>query len=165
MAVNGKAKGNSFERMIANYLSEQFKDLLGKEKMFQRNSDSGSYFGGKNQNRIQTHAVEHQNFGDILTPDTFNYVVECKSYKEPMSLKMILTQSSKKLDEWISQVEQDAVNADKKPLLIVKYNNVPVFVMVKNDYLDILKFKYKNYNAYDMDEFFNSGDTLPFTFF
>ncbi len=47
MGVNGKQKGNGFERKIANILSERFKEHTGLEQAFRRNIDSGSFFGGK----------------------------------------------------------------------------------------------------------------------
>ena len=53
MAVNGKAKGNSYERKIANLLSARFKDYTGIDQSFRRNPDSGSYFGGQNQKELK----------------------------------------------------------------------------------------------------------------
>ena len=50
MAVNGKQKGNRFERDIANMFSERFATYTGIEKAFRRNPDSGSFFGGSNVN-------------------------------------------------------------------------------------------------------------------
>lgn len=154
MAVNSKSKGNTFERTIANYLSDRFKDYTGKEKSFIRNIDSGSYFGGSNQKRINTHTEELQKFGDVLTPDQFRWTIECKAYKTPPSLGSILKGEYKKFDEWLDQAAQDAVNSNKQPLLIVKFNNTETFVMVTDCLISIMKFKYKDYYAYKLDDFF-----------
>ena len=83
MAVNSKQKGNTFERKIANYLSERFQTYIGVEKAWKRNTDSGSFFGGKNQSRTEQYLTEHQQFGDIISPESFKYVIECKHYKTP----------------------------------------------------------------------------------
>jgi hypothetical protein len=152
--VNGKAKGNTFERKIANFLSERFKEHVGIEKPFSRNSNSGAYFGGKNQIRVAQFLEEHQNFGDIIAPDNFKYVVEAKSYKTPFSINAIITQKSKQLDVWIEQSEQDAENASRESLLVIKYNNTTPFVMIKEELFNAV-FVYKGYYAYEMELFFN----------
>lgn len=153
MGVNGKQKGNTFERTISNYLSDHFSDHLGIETGFRRNIDSGSFFGGKNQYRVQTHLEEHQSFGDILTPTNFKFEIECKAYKTPPALNSIVTGNYKKFDEWIAQAEQDAQNANKGTMLIIKFNNVKPVVLVK-EMFDECVYRYKEYYAYEMNEFF-----------
>lgn len=122
MAVNGKNKGNTFERTIANELSARFKEHLGIEKGFRRNPDSGSFFGGSNKARTETHDTEKATFGDIICPDTFRWCIECKNYKTPPSLNTIMLSDVKDWDKWLGQCRQDAANSDRKALLIVKYN-------------------------------------------
>lgn len=161
MSVNGKQKGNAFERKIANFLSERFQNYTGKEKSFMRNANSGAYFGGKNQIRTEQYSEELHNFGDILCPETFRFVIEAKSYKTPFSINAIIKQQCKQLDDWISQSEQDASNADKDSLLIIKYNNTTPFVLSKEDYgTDV--FRYNEYYAYEMEDFFSMDDGLFF---
>ena len=46
--VNGKNKGNTFERKIANELRNDLKDIWYFHKGFVENADSGSYFRGAN---------------------------------------------------------------------------------------------------------------------
>lgn len=151
MAVNGKQKGNAWERKVANLFSEKFAAFLNKDKAFIRNIDSGSYFGGKNQNRIKTHLEEHQSFGDILTPSNFRFEIECKAYKTAPSLDLILKGSIKLFDEWIEQSEQDAQNGNKEPMLVIKFNNTVPFVMVQCD-IDFIEstFQYRGYSAYPL---------------
>lgn len=160
MAVNGKQKGNAWERTVANFLSEKFADITGKEKSFIRNSDSGSYFGGKNQARTVTHADNLQKFGDIITPDNFRFTIEAKAYKDGFTLNSIMKQSNKQMDSWIAQAEQDADNSNKSPMLIVKFNGIPPFVMIRTILVDEFKghdlgrFQYKGYTAFEMNELF-----------
>lgn len=163
MAVNSKQKGNQWERDIANYLSKRFKDYLGVEQGFWRRSDSGSRFGGSNQHRKDTHLEEHQGYGDIVCPHDFRWTIEAKHYKEPLSLNAIIKQDSKQLDKWLEQAEQDAKNAGKEPMLIVKYNRCEPFVMVKeNDMMYAAGlFRYRHgycgndFWAKPLDDFFN----------
>jgi len=79
--VNGKQKGNSFERKIANLLSDRFKEHTGIESSFRRNPDSGSFFGGSNHSRTEKYDTEFAIFGDLICPKSFAYSVECKHYK------------------------------------------------------------------------------------
>jgi hypothetical protein len=127
--VNGKQKGNAFERVVSNKLSDRFKEKTGLDKSFRRSIDSGSFFGASNQKRMETHNLEKANFGDIICPSNFNYEVECKSYKTPPTWKAILEQDCKQLDDWIDQATQDSKNSGKKMMLIMKFNNVPEMVL------------------------------------
>lgn len=131
MAVNGKNKGNTFERKIANLLSDRFAEHTGLAKAFRRNADSGSFFGGSNSNRTQTHDTEKATFGDIITPATFRFSIECKHYKDPPSFSMMMKQDCKMLDGWIKQAEQDAESSEKEFLIIMKFNLVDEVAVVK----------------------------------
>jgi hypothetical protein len=148
MATNPKQKGNTFERTVANLLSESKKDFLGVEKGFRRNSDSGSFFGGKNIDRVDTHLADYQNFGDLLCPKNFRFSIECKHYKVAVTLNSIMIQNSKQLDNWIQQVEVDANNSKKLPMLIVKYDNVEPIMFSKECFGEYI-LKYKEYFGYN----------------
>lgn len=95
--VNGKNKGNTFERKVANLLSDRFQQHTGIEKSFRRNSDSGSFFGGGNKSRVAQYDLEHAAFGDLICPDTFLYSVECKHYKSAPSFQSIV---NKEVTQW-----------------------------------------------------------------
>lgn len=131
MAVNSKNKGNTFERKISNLLSARFADHLGLESGFRRNIDSGSFFGASNQKRIETHLTEGACFGDIMTPESFKFAIECKHYKTAPSYAAMVKGEYKQLDEWIGQARQDAENASKAMLVIMKFNNVPECAVVE----------------------------------
>ena len=157
--VNGKQKGNSFERKIANLLSDRFKNFTGIEQSFRRNPDSGSFFGGQNQSRTETYDTEYAIFGDLICPKNFNFSIECKNYKTPPSFGAIMKQDCKQLDAWIAQAEQDATNAKKIMALIVKYNNVQEFVVIKGLF-GALKpvVNYKEYQLVTLDDFLSQDD-------
>ena len=145
MAVNGKNKGNTFERKIANLLSQRFEAHTGIKQAFRRNSDSGSFFGGSNQKRIQTHNMENATLGDINCPKSFAYSIECKHYKKAPLFAHILTQNCREWDGWIQQAEQDSANTNKKLLIIIKYNNVEEFALVKEPVPGSAVIVYKDY--------------------
>ena len=150
--VNGKNKGSSFERKIANLLSDRFKDYLGIEKGFRRNADSGSFFGGTNMHRVDKYAMENASFGDLMCPNNFVFSIECKHYKSAPSFQSIINKEVPQWDKWLEQAEQDALNSKKQALLIIKYNSVPEFVLI-NTQLSIKKIiSYKNYYAYKLED-------------
>jgi len=174
MGVNGKQKGNSFERRIANVFSERFKEQTGLEQSFRRNIDSGSFFGGNNQSRTQTHDLSKASFGDIVTPPGFKFSLECKFYKTPPSFNSFLKQDIKQWDDWLTQAKQDSINSNQDMALIIKYNNVEEIVLL-DTFKTALKFqeldihtdlntnalKYRQFSVITMRDFLS----LPNDFF
>ena len=171
--VQGKKKGNSFERKVANLLSSRFEEFLGVKTGFMRNPSSGSYFGGSNQSRILTHSLDFAVFGDLICPRNFKFSIECKHYKSPPSWQGFLDQNIAQWDDWLSQATQDAKNSSKSMALIVKYNNVSEIVFldhtlektetISNQKLDIPPvFTYKGYVAYKLETFLSLENSFYF---
>lgn len=158
--INSKNKGNTYERKIANILSDRFAAYTGIPNSFRRNPDSGSFFGKTNAKRLTTHATDTANLGDIICPPGFCYSIECKHYKTAPGLKALLGQSVKDWDLWIEQAEQDAINSNKEPCIIVKYNNVDEFVIVRNSNLGGIP--YKNYHLVQFKVFLTYKDEFYF---
>lgn len=158
--INGKNKGNSFERKIATQLSERFAQALGIEKGFRRNSDSGSYFGGSNKSRVAQHDMDRAIFGDLICPVNFLYSIECKHYKSSPSFQSFINKDVSQWDTWLKQAEQDATNANKKIMLIVKYNGVNEIVFVKENLNLDPVFNYKGFNVYKLSDFLSLSDNL-----
>jgi len=164
MAVNGKNKGNTFERKVAKLLSERFAEHLGIESGFRRNPDSGSYFGGSNVQRSQTHSLDYAIFGDLICPRNFVYSVECKHYKTAPSLQSILLQEVKQWDDWLEQAQQDSDTSGKKMVLIIKYNNVSEFVFLTEPIQGTISIiNYKQYFAYKLGTFLDLPTESFFT--
>lgn len=161
--VNGKTKGNAFERKIANLLSERFKDYLGVEKGFRRNPDSGSFFGGKNVSRVDQYNQDYALFGDLICPKEFNYSVECKNYKAPPSFAAVLAGNVSEWDKWLEQAKSDAAKSNRNMLLIVKYNNVPEFVLVDLALEGIeCRYQYRGHRVYTLNDFLTLPDSHYF---
>lgn len=156
--THSKNKGNAFERKISKLLSERFEKITGVKTGFVRNADSGSFFGGKNQTRVDTHLMENACFGDIKTPSNFKFSVECKHYKTPPSFASIIKQEYKLFDTWIEQARQDALNSGKKMLIIIKFNSVPEFVIVEDVAHDAFG-RYKEYHLVELSKWLSQADS------
>jgi len=161
--VNGKQKGNTFERDIANRLSARFATITGVEKAFRRNADSGSFFGGKNQQRIEQYDTDYALFGDLICPRNFMFSVECKNYKTPPTFNALIKQDIAEWDKWIVQAEQDAKNSNKKMMLIIKYNRTLPFVILGEKTSASLAGVYKNYFIYSLDDILLLPDEFFFS--
>lgn len=131
MGVNGKQKGNSFERKIANAFAARFAEHTGIPQSFRRNPDSGSFFGGTNISRAETHDTDWAVYGDLICPKAFNFSIECKHYKAAPKLNGILTQKITEWDKWIEQAKQDAKASEKDVLIIIRYNNTETLAMTE----------------------------------
>ena len=159
MPVNGKSKGSTFERKIANLLSARFESVTGIKQSFRRNTDSGSYFGGTNQKRVVTHDLDHANFGDLICPNNFNYSIECKFYKSGPTFASIVKGKVTQWDDWLAQATQDASNSQKDMMLIIKYNGIDEIVFV-NQIVPTLRLviTYKNTYGYLLDDYITQSD-------
>lgn len=163
MPINSKKKGSGFERKIANLLSKRFDDGSGITQLFRRNADSGSYFGGTNVQRTQTHSLDYAVFGDLICPRNFKFSIECKFYKTAPSFQSIVEQKVTQWDGWLVQAEQDATSAGKSLALIVKYNKVNEIVFLKFPLNHEPKFlNYNQYHIYSLDKFLRQDNSLFF---
>jgi hypothetical protein len=136
MAVNGKQKGNNYERNIANLLSDRFKDYTNIEKSFRRNPDSGAFFGGTNVNRMEVYDTDYAVYGDLICPRNFKFSVECKHYKSPPSFASIMLQKVTAWDDWLKKARQDASSANKQMILVIRYNGVKDVAFLEAGMLD-----------------------------
>lgn len=159
MAVNSKNKGNAFERKIANMFSGRFEEATGVKQAFRRNPDSGSFFGGTNKRRTETHDTSKASFGDIICPEGFAFNLECKHYKVPPSFASLVKQEVAQLDAWIEQAEQDGQSSGKKPCIVVKYNNVPEVVLIAEAFGALAPIgRYKSYHIVALADFLAQTD-------
>lgn len=119
--VNGKEKGNVFERKIAKIMTE----WTGIK--FERVPASGGLHW-KKDNRV---------YGDIVCNDPeFPLVIECKN-RQAWSMDALITGSAE-VKKWWQQVKGDAEATGKKPVVIFTRNQRPVYVMVYQRQFDNL---------------------------
>jgi hypothetical protein len=126
MTSPSKAKGNSFERYVADFLT----NLYGEK--FIRAPGSGAYVGGKNTHRKQLlHEGQIRNFkGDIVPGQSFSkFNAECKSYKD-FPFHQLFQGSCKILDGWIDQCMDVADEGDFN-IIFMKFNRKGTYVAIQ----------------------------------
>ena len=155
--TRSKNKGKSYERDIANFLSELY------QESFTRVPHSGAFIGGQNFARIDK-LSENQTRGfkgDIIPPDTFQLlVIEAKNYGEFRWNQLALGQEVKQLDEWIKQAK-DSCEPQDKWLLCVKISRQGEFVLWDPTLWNELKYRmsYRDYHYLDYKTFWEVNKT------
>ena len=153
--VNSRAKGSTFERGIAKTLNDRFNT---------RTPGSGAF--------ASTHTLpDHLKiYGDLITPQTFKYCIECKKGYNNINLYSIYNYSS---DIWkfIDQCEKDSEKCCKLPMVIFKQDRQPTLAIVSysptSPYMETEKTiqlikEGKAYRIYLFDELLTEGDSFWF---
>lgn len=142
MTSPSKAKGNSFERRVADFLT----NLYGEK--FIRAPGSGAYVGGKNVHRKSTlHEAQIRNFkSDIVPGESFPKLnAECKSYKD-FPFHQLYSGKIKILESWINQC-MDVADPGDFNILLMKFNRKGEFVAVAESY-NIVLAPTQNFSVY-----------------
>ena len=154
-----KAKGNSYEREVAAYLTKTYGET------FIRAPGSGAYVGGSNQKRKAfLHEGQIRSFkGDIVPGQSFPRMnAECKSYAD-FPWHQLLQGSCKQMDKWIEQLLDVADEGDFN-ILFMKFNRKGKFIAVESRHiwdhpLPFFQYYYSTNNSswhvFDFDIFMN----------
>lgn len=119
---NSKDKGNRFERSLGSVLKERF----GFE--FTRTMGSGNRWG--QVVFLPKHA--QQTFsGDLVCPENFTYVIECKGGYNDIDLCSCFEGGLAQIDEWIEQASDEGSRCGRKPIIVWKKNYKPWLVFIK----------------------------------
>ena len=115
MANKQKIKGKGYERTIAKIFSETF------GKNFMRVQNSGAFFGGQNAFRLSSHTAEQAKLfsGDIIPPENWSLLIECKARKDFKFHLMLRNQGNLDLNSWIEQASIDYEKSKINLMLIV----------------------------------------------
>ena len=153
--AKSKNKGKTYERDVANFLSELY------QESFTRVPYSGAYVGGKNIVRTETLSESQtRGFkGDIIPPDTFPLlVIEAKNYCELQWHNLALGKEVKQLDTFIQQA-QESCEANDKWLLCVKISRQGEFVLWDPTQWNNLKHTkdYKQFHYIEYKDFWQSN--------
>lgn len=119
-----KQKGNSWEREVAQYLSE----IYGSP--FMRAPGSGAYIGGTNTHRKQIMSEgQIRTFkGDIIPGTGFELLnIECKSYKDFAFHQILSGTTNKQLETWIEQAMEVADTGDFT-VLFMKFSRQGTYI-------------------------------------
>lgn len=157
-----KAKGSSFEREVATFLSS----LYGES--FIRAPGSGAYVGGKNQARKQVlHEGQVRSFkGDIVPGQSFpKFNAECKSYAD-FPFHLVLTGECKVLEGWIEQMMEVSEPGDTN-ILFMKFNRKGRFVVVQSsvtwitdNFIYYTSLHHKDWLIIEFDHFFKHNKDI-----
>lgn len=167
--VDSKAKGKTFERKVAGMFSEWYLQRTGIPKGFMRAPLSGASFGGQNRANISKVSDNLKQPGDILTPEGFRFIIECKHYKKCPDIANIAAWNVLQWKTWWSQVAGDAKAAGKHPMLIIKYNDIVrpivIFHSASKKDLGIISISYgPHLQIASLDNVLNSADSEQFLF-
>lgn len=157
-----KQKGSSWERDVANFLTETYKES------FIRAPGSGAYVGGKNKVRTQIlHEGQIRSFkGDIVPGQSFSKMnAECKSYAD-FPFHLVLTGHCKVLDSWLDQM-MDVSDSGDINILFMKFNRKGKFVVVQTNltwvtdqFLYYTSTKHKDWLIIEWNHFFKLNTEL-----
>lgn len=143
MTNKSKAKGNSWERDIAEFLTEEF------QEPFLRVQTSGAYLGGKNAHRRDTMSQGQilNRKGDIVPPDNWRYLnIEAKFYKDFAFHQLFNQDEIPILNDWIEQINISSEKSDLK-LILMKFNRKGKYVMfpLQLPIMNIKAVRYKDF--------------------
>ena len=118
--VNGKRKGNAYERDVANDLSKRFNDV------FRRVPQSGAFMGGVNRFKNKNLRKDAQEIlaGDIICPKWFPFVIEAKNYKDTPKIHNLFSRGDADLDKWIAQSKGESEVAEKPWMITFKVTSI-----------------------------------------
>lgn len=119
-----KAKGSSWERDVAKFLSDLYNES------FIRVPNSGAYIGGQNTARKQfLDEGKIRTFkGDIVPGESFPLLnIECKSYKD-FPFNLLYSNECKQLDIWLDQLLAPADEKDIN-ILAMKFNRKGKYIV------------------------------------
>ena len=108
--VNSRAKANRFENKIAKTLNDRF-----DTKEFCRTPGSGAF--------ATTHTLPEylKIYGDLITPQNFKYIIECKKgYTEEQVSDLLNPKST--ISKMIAQAHRDSKKSSRKFLLFIGQN-------------------------------------------
>ena len=129
MTSPSKAKGSSFEREVANFLSGLYSES------FVRVPNSGAYIGGANAHRkTALDGNQAKSFkGDIIPPDIWTHFnSECKNYAD-FPFHLLLTGNCKQFDTWLGQL-MTVADEDDLNILFLKVSRKGKYVAVQTKF-------------------------------
>lgn len=137
-----KAKGNSWERAVAKFLTEMY------DESFIRAPHSGAYIGGTNSFRKQTlDESQIKSFkGDIVPPaEWVHFNAEAKSYAD-FPFHQLYQGPILILEKWLEQL-MDVADAGDFNILIMKFNRKGSFVAIQPTPSLTINVNHSNYTS------------------
>lgn len=110
--MNSKKKGNRGELELCKVLSKRF-----APREFSRTIGSGNRWS-------QVRYVKKDFLGDIVCPDGFKFVIECK-HGYDIDLHHLMDRKNKQLDDFLKQAADESSRSGLPSILCWKKNNYP----------------------------------------
>lgn len=123
---NSKKKGNRGELELCKVLTKRF-----EPREFTRTIGSGNRWS-------QVKYVKKDFLGDIVCPDGFRFVVECK-HGYDIDLHFLMDRKNKQLDDFLKQAGDDSRRSGLPTILCWKKNHYPWIVFIQKTELDQTK--------------------------
>jgi len=120
---NSRTKGNTFERKVCALLNERFETTD-----FNRSPGSGAF---ANTHRLPDHLKV---YGDLIVPQKFQYIIECKKGYNKVSLGSLFNIKSEFYD-FINQAKRDASKISKKWMVIFQQDRKDTLAIFEDLYL------------------------------
>ena len=120
--INSRAKGNRFENKIAKTLNDRF-----DTKEFCRTPGSGAF--------ATTHTLPEylKVYGDLITPEKFKFIIECKKGYDGEQVSDLLNPKSG-ISKMIAQAHRDSQKSSRKFFLFIGQNRQePVAITNQTD--------------------------------
>lgn len=118
-------KGKRVERDLVKLLNSRFEDILSKNPswgQFSRSVGSGNRWG--QVSNLPQHAKDTFS-GDLTIPLNFKFVVESKGGYNDVDLCCMFDGGVRQLDVFLTQVSDDSIRCNRKPILIWKKDRKP----------------------------------------
>lgn len=96
---------------------------------------------------------------DIVTPKNSNFIFECKAYKTPFNVFDLVNKSSDILS-FFKQVTGDAEYANRKPMLIIKYNRKDLISFIREKPIDGYILETKGWYCYMFEDLLKLEDSF-----
>jgi Holliday junction resolvase len=155
--VNSKDKGNRTELNLAKLLKERF----GFE--FTRTVGSGNRHG--QVFFLPAHAQQVYS-GDLVCPENFKFVVECKGGYKKIKLHSTLQGGLALIDEWIEEALAESKRCGRMPVIAWKKDYMPWlgFVQTKNLKGKKIEYsmKYRDWTVFSLQKLFEFPDDFFF---
>ena len=154
---NSGRKGKRGERNLAKILKARF----GFE--FSRTTGSGNRWGQVIY--LPMHAQKVFS-GDLVCPENFKFVVECKDGYEEIDLHAAFDDGLKQIDKWIKQVLDEADRCKRQPIIVWKKDYKPWLAFIRDKDISETEFqylmRYKNWRILSLAQLLKLPDSYFF---
>lgn len=155
--INCGSKGKRVERDLVKLFNEQWGES------FSRTVGSGNRWSQVSQ--LPKHAQDTFS-GDLVTPENFLFVVECKGGYDDVDLNSVFVGGHGQIDDFLEQAAFECQRCGKKPMLVWKKNRKPWVAALRTEDLPHLNWEYRlvyrNWSLVALEELFTLGKEFFF---